>query len=582
MSKCPNCGGELEFDIVSQQLSCHYCGSFFDPAIFENGKKAEEHEGYDEINGQGIVTEEEALNGAAQDVAQDLTGEPEDMKVIEYSCPQCGGTLYSTEQSFNGFCSYCGSNHVLKSRMAKMAKPRKIIPFRQTKESVKEAYGKSLKKAIFAPKELRDPEYLDRFRGIYMPYWIYDVEVVNPAVLKGTKVYRRGDYVYTDTYSLEAEMEAYYGGLSYDASASFDDHFSELIAPFDAHQMVDFNENYISGYYADMQDVDHIVYQEDAEHFLESQVSKALQKDSNFSGLTVAGNNITVRPKGKEDAYLAFFPVWFLSYQKNDRVAYAVVNGQTGKVACDLPVVKWKFFLSAGILSVIIFALLNMFVTFTPRIFLGIGATLSLISTIILHRQHKRLVLREQRLDDRGYLQKYRRHEYKMQEMSTREEYKKREKTRVKAYKGASDFFSTAATWMIIIGLFAVNNFSDSIVSVVFMVIVAVIGVTLLTRMFTKNASKYDGARDEARIKAAAVSKEASLTLVTIPVVLSIIYSAAVFVLKPVSDLYYYGGVIAMLICVVVSQVVLLNYQNRLAMKPLPQLNRKGGDDSAV
>ena len=33
----------------------------------------------------------------------------------------------------------------------------------------------NLKKAIFAPKELKDPKFIDGFRGIYMPYWTYYV-----------------------------------------------------------------------------------------------------------------------------------------------------------------------------------------------------------------------------------------------------------------------------------------------------------------------------------------------------------------------------------------------------------------------
>lgn len=27
----------------------------------------------------------------------------------------------------------------------------------------------------FAPKELKDPRNVDNFRGIYMPYWVYNI-----------------------------------------------------------------------------------------------------------------------------------------------------------------------------------------------------------------------------------------------------------------------------------------------------------------------------------------------------------------------------------------------------------------------
>lgn len=49
------------------------------------------------------------------------------------------------------------------------------------------------------------------------------------------------------------------------------------------------------------------------------------------------------------------FPVWFLSYRNKDRVAYATVNGQTGKVAADLPVSLMRYFIGSVILAIPIF-----------------------------------------------------------------------------------------------------------------------------------------------------------------------------------------------------------------------------------
>lgn len=45
-----------------------------------------------------------------------------------------------------------------------------------------------------------------------------------------------------------------------------------------------------------------------------------------------------------KEAASAMLPVWFLSYRNKDRVAYATVNGQTGKVAADIPVDSRKFY----------------------------------------------------------------------------------------------------------------------------------------------------------------------------------------------------------------------------------------------
>lgn len=50
---------------------------------------------------------------------------------------------------------------------------------------------------------------------------------------------------------------------------------------------------------------------------------------------------------------------------------------------------------------------------------------------------------------------------------------------------------------------------------------------------------------------------------------------------KPVSDLWYYGGVVLILLTVVFILFDLIRNYNRLAMRKLPQFDKKGGDDNA-
>ena len=225
------------------------------------------------MNNGTFVYAQQGMNGPAQQMQEepldpnfDPTANYQELEVISYSCPQCGGSIYSTDESVNGFCSFCGSNITLQSRMAKMKYPKYVLPFRVNKNACKQYYLNHVKKAFFAPKELKNPEYLDRFRGIYMPYWGYDVMMYGNVLLHGTNSYRRGDYK----------------GLSYDASSSFDDHFSEQIAPYDAHAMIDFNPAFLSGFYADLQDVSYHVYEEDAIRFGQKQVLNSIKQKHIF------------------------------------------------------------------------------------------------------------------------------------------------------------------------------------------------------------------------------------------------------------------------------------------------------------
>ena len=40
MYDCPNCGGNLRFDISLQKLHCDYCGTDLDPYSYEKKKDA--------------------------------------------------------------------------------------------------------------------------------------------------------------------------------------------------------------------------------------------------------------------------------------------------------------------------------------------------------------------------------------------------------------------------------------------------------------------------------------------------------------------------------------------------------------
>lgn len=350
MFACPNCGGNLKFDIRTQQLGCEHCQTQMDPYAFEDKEK-------------------DAV-------------EQKEFDVTIFTCPQCGGEILSTDTSAAEFCTFCGASTILYSRLSKEKRPGYIIPFKKTKEDCKDAYSKMMKSAIFAPDELKNPKHIDSFRGIYMPYWAFYMTQQGPFTLRGSKTKRRGDYIYTDYYALQGEIDAYYKGLSYDASSSFDDNISEQIAPFDVKGMKAFTPAYLSGFYADAADVEAEVYKRAAEatafHNSASKICNA------FPGVAIT------TPPSVDDIHTVtervdstMFPVWFMSYRNGDRVAYAIVNGQTGKVVTDLPIDTKKYTIGSLLLAIPIFILLNLFFTITPSVLLIITTILAILCMIL-------------------------------------------------------------------------------------------------------------------------------------------------------------------------------------------------------
>ena len=103
-----------------------------------------------------------------------------------------------------------------------------------------------------------------------------------------------------------------------------------------------------------------------------------------------------------KEAASAMLPVWFLSYRNKDRVAYATVNGQTGKVAADIPVDRRKFLLGSFLLAIPVFLLLNLFFTIRPASTLILSAALALFASIIYFVELSEIHSQETYENDRG------------------------------------------------------------------------------------------------------------------------------------------------------------------------------------
>ena len=96
MYECPNCAGNLKFNIARQQLHCEYCDTQVDPYSFHKEKDAGEEP-------------------------------PGEYEATVFTCPQCGGEIVSEDTTAATFCSFCGAAAILDSRISKkrrrIAKP---------------------------------------------------------------------------------------------------------------------------------------------------------------------------------------------------------------------------------------------------------------------------------------------------------------------------------------------------------------------------------------------------------------------------------------------------------------------------
>lgn len=577
MYECPNCAANLKFDILQQKLHCEYCGTFVDP--------------YD-------ISKE-----------QDAEQQSDEYEVTLFTCPQCGGEILSEDTTAATFCSFCGSSTILDSRVSKERRPSHIIPFSKTKEDCKRAYAKMMKRAIFAPKELKDPEHIRKFRGIYMPYWVYSFESNGPVRLKGSKSYRRGDYIYTSYYDLDSEMQASYQGLTYDASASFADNLSQAIAPFDLRQGKEFTPTYLSGFYADTSDVEQSVYKFDAEEMMVDDAGDRLLRSPGFGKYQITRTSMqnAVRPT-KESSTLAMLPVWFLSYRNGDRVSYAVVNGQTGKVAAEIPVEPKKYIIGSILLTIPIFILLNLLFTLKPTFVLGFAIVLGLISLIISNCQISDLKARESMEGDKGLASSQPVKEQiadriadaraEREQMSEREKKaEQRSSSRKTPYvlKVVIIFIAVSFIWqalstLILSGIFTStvtgNGGMVDMIPKIFgiVMVVSIVGtVSVYVRGISKalDSAKY-GTSDSDYVsrkpKKKATFKEKFSS--NWKQILGIGVAILIMIMNPVQDCFYYIGVILCMSMVIWAFMDIIKRHNQLTTRKLPQFNRRGGEEN--
>ena len=538
MYECPNCAGNLKFDIARQQLHCEYCGTMMDPYQVSGERDAEEKAG--------------------------------EYEVTVFTCPQCGGEILSEDTTAATFCSFCGSSAILDSRISKGKRPGYIIPFTRTKEDCREAYKKMLRRAPFVPDDMKKEAQIEKFRGIYMPFWVYSFEKKGNISFSGKRSRRKGDYRITDHYRIECAVEAEYHGLAYDASAAFSDSLSNAIGPFDLKEGKTFVPSFLSGFYADTNDVESYVYEREAQDLVVRDTASCLGRDAVCRKYHVGqdGEDYVLKNAllpSERMAELAMLPVWFLSCKSKDRVSYAVVNGQTGKAAADLPVDKKRYLFGSLLLAVPLFFWLNLNFTIIPGRLLLMSIALALFCVYISNLQLTYILERESGENDKGLAFKNQAGKRPLPEWAQ----KRRKKNFWQSFPGSGLYVVLGLLVLQLLGIVGAAIWEELIMLIIFgMLADGILGVIRGTSQRKRQKKKvFTG--EHFREKWPTLIKPLS----------GILFAVVILVLNPVSDWFYYIGAFVCMGTVLWAIMDIIRQHNLLTTRKLIQLGRRGGDE---
>ena len=382
--KCPNCDGALEYNPVSDEMECAHCGGGFTLQEMEQGKQ----KAYDYVVESAVMT---TSHEADMDSESSSENEEEEYSIYDsketmqfkiYTCTSCGAELAVSDTEVSTYCAYCGQPTIVYSRVSEELKPDYIIPFKITREQAIEQIRKKIKRGgLLTPKAVKNFE-IEKVRGIYIPYWLFNVHYRNNQKLYVTEKGRD----HSTGYWLTAECD--FVRLSCDASSRLADESTQRLEPYNYKELKEFNAAYLSGFYAERYDMPANVLkktmQKRCDELYDARVNRELNVENN------AYKSVKVNhPKYEvQKAKYALFPAWFLTFRYKDEPYTILMNGQTGKIVGAVPFSFWKasmiYVVVAAVIAILLFLVsLDGFgiATFYMFWILGMGV----IASIILH-----------------------------------------------------------------------------------------------------------------------------------------------------------------------------------------------------
>ena len=345
--KCPNCGSNLTLNADTQKLECPNCGSFFDPAGLSD-VTVNELEDKDAVK---VAPEQEQPVNA--EPVQEENSIPEQ---TEFICNSCGAKLVTDSHTSATFCAFCGSPALVGKRLTEEFKPQYMIPFKYSRQSAEEAFIKWAGKGKWTPFGFVSKKNVAKMTGLYVPFWLFNINATIDAKGTGDKVSYVGDNQITETFEFQRNSKLSWTHVPLDGETRIDDMLMEAIEPFEFDELIPYDYRYLPGFYADRYDQTPQDLSKRATKRALDGIDKALKGSlkSNYTRYKIQENNSRI---DSMEANYSLLPVWFLSYKYRNKFYYFTMNGQTGEVAGTIPVSPVKkmmfFFIVLGILAVI-------------------------------------------------------------------------------------------------------------------------------------------------------------------------------------------------------------------------------------
>ncbi len=346
---CPRCGANVSFMPGTQKLYCEYCGSQIDVNEFDVDK----------------LNEKKAVH------------------FDEYTCSTCGAKLITDETTSITDCVYCGSRQIIKESFKGKFNPKALIPFNINRNQFVEIVTKRINKQILKSEDFLKSSKLMESKGVYVPYRIYTYDLTTYSRGQAEKV--RDDTRYYNWFEMKVNHKI---RIPQDSSKQLDDEMMRDVAPYDYSKLKNFDPLFLNGFLAEIGNES----EEKLRKTIDEKILDETQKniDGHLKGFYLKKGlmNVDINNETFIDILL---PVWIANIKYKNKNMTVAVNGQTGKIAGNIPntvfetMVKLLIVLIVLIFAVVLISfLLSSSETLAPLIpIIIVGGVLAFIGMFV-------------------------------------------------------------------------------------------------------------------------------------------------------------------------------------------------------
>lgn len=281
-----------------------------------------------------------------------------------FECSGCGASMSFDARAGSLQCPFCASVDMVQQQDAKILAPRRVVPFRLSREEAVGAMRRWLGRGFFRPAGLSQQASVVQMRPVYVPYWVFEAATHTywTADTSHTPPGARGDW-----YPLAGEHHGRYENLLIGASGALAPAETAKICPFNLAEGVAPEEVDLENVTVEQFSVPRKYARPLARAGLEQSEAQACARayvpahsvgHTNAPPMGGARNvhvNVRIESLSSEPVLL---PVWIMAYRYRERLYRFLVNGQTGQASGEAPVSWLKILMIPAIVILVALILL--------------------------------------------------------------------------------------------------------------------------------------------------------------------------------------------------------------------------------